>query len=126
MVIYTRTPFGVRVFYKEQKMYFEIERFTGKLRELIELALKGGADNIDQIFSHLNKEADLKLTRYVDFALSVVENEEGIERMEYYLFNGTLIQRNYASLFFNRNGDYDLIDKANKMGLIDDLQAYVR
>ncbi len=107
-------------------MYFEIERFTGKLRELIEYALEGSMKNIDYIFSHLNKDSDLELTRYVDFALSVVENEEGLERMEYYLFNGTLIQRNYASLFFNRNGDYDLIEKANKMGLIDDLQAFVR
>ena len=66
------------------------------------------------------------MTRYVDFALSVVENEKGIKRIEYYLFNGTLIQRNYASLFFNRRGDYHLIEKANKLGLIDDLQAFVR
>ena len=107
-------------------MYFEIERFTGKLRELIEHALKGDIENIDYIFSHLNKDADLELTRYVDFGLSVVENEIGIVRIEYYLFNGSLIQRNYASLFFNRNGDYVLIQKANKMGLIDDLQAFIR
>lgn len=107
-------------------MYFEIERFTGKLRELINHALLGKANNIDHIFSALNDEVSLEHTRYIDFALSLVEHEEGIEKIEYYLFNGTLIQRNYASLFFNRRGDYDLIERANKLGLIDDLQAFIR
>jgi len=111
---------------KEEKMYFEIDRFTGELRELIEQALKGENENINFIFSYLNETVSIKVTRYVDFALSVVENEKGIKRIEYYLFNGTLIQRNYASLFFNRRGDYHLIEKANKLGLIDDLQAFVR
>ena len=103
--------------------YVEIERFTGKLRELIDLALEGKKENIDRIFNELNENSTIELTRYVDFALSLVENEAGILRIEYYLFNGSLMQRNYASLFFNRRGDYHLIEKANKEGLIDHLQA---
>ena len=81
---------------------------------------------MDMIFNELNKDSTIEETRYVDFALSLVENEEGIQRIEYYLFNGSQMQRNYASLFFNRRGDYDLIEKANKEGLIDDLQAFIR
>lgn len=106
--------------------YFQIERFTGKLRELIDLALLGEKVNIDKIFKELNEHTTIEDTRYVDFALSLVEKEQGIKQIEYYLFNGSQMQRNYASLFFNRRGDYDLIEKANKLGLIDDLQAFIR
>jgi hypothetical protein len=107
-------------------MYFEIGRFTGKLRELIDHALAGKTKNIQYIFSCLNDNVSLELTRYIDFALSLVESDEGIKQIEYYLFKGTQIQRNYASLFFNRRGDMDLIRRANKLGLIDDLQAFSR
>lgn len=66
------------------------------------------------------------MTRYVDFAISLVENKSGIKRLEYYLFNGTQIQRNYASLFFNRRGDWEIVKKAYEKGLIDEIQAFAR
>jgi len=62
----------------------------------------------------------------VDYALSLVSNEEGISRLSYYLFNGSLIQRNYCSLFFNRRGDWKIVREAYELGLIDEIQAFAR
>lgn len=68
----------------------------------------------------------LSTTRIVDYALSLVENDAGIARIEFYLFNGTQIQRNYCSLFFNRRGDWPVVKQAYEQGLIDEIQAYAR
>ena len=64
--------------------------------------------------------------RFVDFALSLVEKPEGVQRIEYYLFNGTQIQRNYSSLFFNRRLDYEIVMLAYRKGAIDEIQAFAR
>jgi hypothetical protein len=100
--------------------------FTGKLGELIERAELGDEDDVDYIMSHLTNNSSLAMTRYVDFALSLVENPNGILRLQYYLFNGTLIQRNYSSLFFNRRLDYEIVKRAYNEGRIDEIQAYAR
>ena len=91
-----------------------IYKFTGKLGELIERAERGSEEDVDYIMSHLTNNSSLAMTRYVDFSLSLVENQTGINRLEYYLFNGTLIQRNYSTLFFNRRLDFDLVNRAYK------------
>jgi len=101
-------------------------KFTGKLQELIEKAETGEVVDVDFIMSHLTSESTFELTRYVDFALSLVDNINGISRIEYYLFNGSLIQRNYSSLFFNRRLDYDIVMRAFSQGLIDEIQAFAR
>ena len=98
--------------------------FTGKLKEFIEKAHSGNKDDVDYIFNHLTHDATFAMTRYVDYALSLVKNEDGIMRIEYYLFNGTHIQRNYCSLFFNRRYDYAIVDKAFEQGLLDEIQAF--
>ena len=103
-----------------------ISKYTGKLGELTELGKKGTAEDVDSLMSHLNNEPNLIITRFVDFALSLVEKPEGILRIEYYLFNGTLIQRNYSSLFFNRRFDYEIVLRAFKKGAIDEIQAFAR
>ncbi|MFC0876494.1 hypothetical protein ACE01N_07855 [Saccharicrinis sp. FJH2] len=100
--------------------------FTGQLKTLIEKAHSGNSLDVDYIMNHLNIESTLAITRYVDFALSLVENTDGIERIKYYLFNGTLIQRNYASLFLNRLGEWKPVKEAYEKGLIDKIQAYSR
>lgn len=100
--------------------------FVGQLRELIEKAQYGGAADIDIIMGTLTQQATFEETRYVDYALSLVENEEGIERIKYFLFHGTLIQRNYASLFLNRLGEWREVRKAFEQGLIDEIQAFAR
>ena len=86
----------------------------------------GTKHDIDYIMSNLTHKSSLPMTRYVDYAVSLVENEEGINRLEFFLFNGTLIQRNYCSLFFNRRGDWLIVKKAFQQGLIDEIQAYSR
>jgi len=101
-------------------------KFAGKLQELIEKAETGGVVDVDFIMGHLTSESTFELTRYVDFALSLVENINGIARIEYYLFNGSVIQRNYSSLFFNRRLDYDIVMRAFSQGLIDEIQAFAR
>lgn len=101
-------------------------KFKGKLGELIERAETGNEEDVDYIMSHLSSDASLAMTRYVDYALSLVGNPKGIHRLEYYLFKGTLIQRNYSSLFFNRRMDYEIVDRAYKEGCIDEIQAYAR
>lgn len=107
-------------------MSISITKFSGKLQELIDRAESGSSDDVDFIMRHLTSESSLAMTRYVDFATSLVENESGIKRLEYFLFNGTLIQRNYASLFFNRRGDWEIVKKAYEQGFIDEIQAFAR
>lgn len=101
-------------------------KFDGILGELIERAESGNEEDVDYVISHLTDDSTLAMTRYVDFALSLVENQKGISRLEYYLFNGTPIQRNYCCLFFNRRLDYDIVNLAFEKGLIDEIQAFSR
>jgi hypothetical protein len=101
-------------------------KFTGILGELILKAESGYPVDIDYIMDNLSIGSTLPMTRYVDFALSLVNNEKGIIRIEYYLFNGTQIQRNYSSLFFNRRGEWEIVKKAFQLGLIDEIQAFAR
>lgn len=93
---------------------------------LIDKAKIGRSIDVDYIMNNLTVESSFAMTRYIDFALSLVENIEGIKRIEYYLFNGTLIQRNYACLFLNRLGEWEPVKKAYELGLIDEIQAYSR
>lgn len=101
-------------------------KFSGQLYDLIIKAENGGPIDIDFIMHILTSESTFAMTRYVDFALGLVTNEAGISRIEHYLFNGSQIQRNYASLFFNRRGDWEIVKKAFQSGLIDETQAFAR
>lgn len=101
-------------------------KFSGILEEFINKAQEGNSSDIDFIIKHLTPESSLPITRYIDFALSLVNNEAGIRQLEFYLFHGSLIQRNYCSLFFNRRGDWTVVKKAYRLGLIDEIQAYSR
>ena len=100
--------------------------FTGQLRILIDKAISGSRDDVDSIMDHLTEESSLAMTRFVDFALSLVETTEGVERIRHYLFNGGQIQRNYASLYLNRLGEWKSVKEAYEQGLIDEIQAYAR
>lgn len=100
--------------------------FSGKVQELIERANGGTSEDVDYILGHLTPDVTLAVTRFVDYTLGLVESAVGIERIEFYLFNGTQIQRNYCALFFNRRGDWPVVKKAYEQGLIDEIQAYAR
>jgi len=101
-------------------------KFSGQLQDMICRAENGYPYDIDFIMQYLTSDSTFAMTRYVDFTLGLVTNESGVERIEHYLFNGTQIQRNYASLFFNRRGDWDIVKKAFHQGLIDETQAFAR
>jgi hypothetical protein len=100
--------------------------FSGQLKELIEKGVIGNPNDVDYIMDNLTADSTFATTRYVDFALSLVINTAGIERIKYYLFHGTLIQRNYACLFLNRIGEWKSVKQAYEQGLIDEIQAYSR
>jgi hypothetical protein len=100
--------------------------YGGFLGNLISRAGTGLPADIDFIMSHLTSESSFAITRYVDYALGLVTSEAGIRRIEFYLFKGSQIQRNYSSLFFNRRGDWQVVKKAFQLGLIDEIQAYAR
>lgn len=101
-------------------------QFSGLLQELIDKARTGSAGDVDCIMRYLTSDASFAITRYVDFALSLVENPVGFEQIKYYLFSGTPIQRNYASLYLNRLGETEPVKEALKKGLIDQIQAFAR
>ena len=72
------------------------------LKQFVAFAKSGTVNDIDNIMNWLTEDCSFAVTRFVDYALSEVTNQEGIDRIKYYLMSGTLIQRNYASLFFSR------------------------
>jgi hypothetical protein len=96
------------------------------LQKYIELAKEGTPESIAEIMADLTLDTPIVETKFIDYALSFVNSEEGLAVMEEYLFKGTQIQRNYATLFFARLGEYLIIRKAYDMGLIDLKQAFSR
>jgi hypothetical protein len=96
------------------------------LRALMGRAARGSSEDVDFLLGHLTPEATLATTKFVDYALSLVENPTGVARIEHYLFGGTQMQRNYSSLYFNRRGDWRIVKRAQEQGLIDEIQAYAR
>ena len=100
--------------------------YTGEFGRIKSLCLRGYPEDIDQVISMLNEKVDLPTTRAVDFYLGLVGNSEGIRRLEHYIFKGTLIQRNYCTLFFARRNEWNIVNRAYELGLIDKVQAYSR
>lgn len=96
------------------------------LQHYISLAKESTKGSIGEIMKHLNKNMSLAESKFIDFALGHVDTDEGIKIMEYYLFHGTQIQRNYCALYFGRRGEYLIIRKAYDEGLIDAKQAFSR
>ncbi|MCP4133741.1 MAG: hypothetical protein GY754_22425 [bacterium] len=87
---------------------------------------RGFKKDIDDVIGLLNNNVDIATTKVIDYYLSTVSNEEGLNRIEFYLFNGTQMQRNYCTLFFARRYEWDLVHRAYRLGLIDEIQAYAR
>lgn len=101
-------------------------KFSGKVKELVDKANNGKPEDIDYILNHLTPDVSIATTRFVDYALGLVESNVGVKRIEYYLFNGTQIQRNYCALYFNRKDDWPIVKKAYERGCIDQIQAFAR
>lgn len=103
---------------------FSERPLSEKAKEIKQYCNNGTSEDIDKVMQFLDDASDIPLTRVVDFYLGTVKTIEGMKRIEYYLFNGTQIQRNYATLFFVRIDDWMLVKQAYNMGLIDYIQAY--
>jgi hypothetical protein len=101
-------------------------KFSGKVNELIKKANSGRPEDVDYILNHLVPDVALAITKFVDYALSFVESDQGVKRIEFFLFNGTQIQRNYCALYFNRKGDWPIVKRAYEEGCIDEIQAFAR
>jgi hypothetical protein len=96
------------------------------LQYYIGLAKEGTKTSVGEIMKHLNESMTIAESKFIDYALGHVDNDEGIKVMEYYLFHGTQIQRNYCTLYFGRRGEYLIIREAYDKGLIDAKQAFSR
>ena len=71
--------------------------FSGKVQELIARANQGTGEDVDYILGHLDGDVTLSVTRFVDYALSLVDREEGVERITFYLFNGNVANKGLIS-----------------------------
>lgn len=91
------------------------------------LALKGGSREIDQLMGYLGENQAFSICKMVDYALGLVESEEGQKRLYHYLMNGTnQLQRNYAALWFKRRHIIWPLEEAVENGCIDRAQAFSR
>lgn len=97
-----------------------------RLEKFRPIALRGTGEDVEYLFSQLNEHADIPLTKIIDYCIGLVTTLEGIDVIKKYLYYGTQMQRNYATLFFARRNDWDLVNKAYSQGLIDYKQAYSR
>jgi hypothetical protein len=99
---------------------------TNRYHHFRALGQSGTGADIDLLMHTLHHQADFATSRLVDFALSLVETNEGATRLHHYLFNGTPVQRNYAALYFKRRGRVALLEEAVAQGKIDAIQAYAQ
>lgn len=96
------------------------------LAYLEQRAQLGKATDINYLMETLATTTSFLHSKMIDYALGRVTNEEGRERIKYFLFNGNKIQRNYAALYFKRQGACGIIDEAFEQGCIDHVQAYAK
>jgi len=96
------------------------------MAQLEKKAKTGKSSDIDFLLGNLHIDRSFRECKMIDYALGLVSNQEGIERISYYLFNGSRIQRNYAAMYFKRSGNLWIIEEAFQQGCIDEIQAYSR
>ncbi len=97
-----------------------------KVRYYIDLAYSGKSTDLDIIMRDLTVKMTIADSKIIDYALNYIESDEGVSRMKYYLFEGTQIQRNYCTLFFNRRCEWEIVKAAYDQGLVDYVQAFSR
>jgi hypothetical protein len=103
-----------------------INQSTDRYITFAALGRSGTIADVDVLMHALKSYDDFATSRLVDFALGLVETQEGAGRIRHYLFHGTPVQRNYAALYFKRRGRVGLLDEAVAQGKIDAVQAYSR
>ena len=103
-------------------MLNNLERYSN----YIAMGHSGRQEDVDALMNRLSTNNDLATVKLVDYALSLIKTKEGIRRIKHFLFNGSQLQRNYAALYFKRNGKDGLLKRAVRKGLIDHEQAYAK
>jgi hypothetical protein len=86
----------------------------------------GTPNNVDILMGALTPGRGIGTTKLVDFALGLVSNGKGSDRVKHYLFNGTQEQRNFAALYFKRKNEVDVLQEAVNAKKIDAIQAFSR
>jgi hypothetical protein len=107
--------------------YQSIRKYTRHANryELFEqMGRSGMPEDIDIMMESLERDPSSSPHKLIDYTLGLVTNIEGQLRIEYYLFNGTLMQRNYAALYFKRIGAVGILTEAVATGCIDRIQAF--
>jgi len=85
---------------------------------------QGTPADVDFLMEALLSDNTFATTKLVDYALGLVETQEGITHLKYYLFRGTQKQRNYAALYFKRRRDIFILYRAVALGAVDMGQAF--
>ena len=96
------------------------------LEELSNFGRSGQPVDVDHLMDVLLQQNQMSVTKSVDFALSLIQTESGMERIHFYLLHGEPIQRNYAALFFKRLGREEILARAVALGKIDPIQAFTK
>lgn len=94
------------------------------LADLETIARSGTTSDIDYLMEMLNTDVEFLYCKMIDYALGLVISREGRVRIKHFLFNGNKIQRNYAALYFKRQGAAVVLDEAYQQGCIDKIQAF--
>lgn len=100
------------------------EKFTNRYDTFVAMAKNGSVSDVDFLMEALEVDENTATYKLVDFVLGLVNTARGKDRIKYYLFNGTQMQRNYAALFFKRIKNRDVLTEAVKLGCIDRVQAF--
>ena len=96
------------------------------MNALKQRAQSGTISDIDFLMQKLDTNQSFTGCKLIDYALTLVASDEGANRIKHFLFNGSAVQRNYAALYFKRQGANQIIDEAVQRGCIDTMQAYSR
>lgn len=94
------------------------------LINLKQRAQSGRTTDVNYLMNNLDANETFTGYKLIDFALGLVSTDEGRDRIEHFLFNGSQVQRNYAALYFCRRGEWKVLDEAIQRGCVDSIQAY--
>jgi len=112
--------------YKDKQKGGTMSDLMFNLTEFTRLAQTGRVEDIDELLRILQEQDHFIVQKMIDYALGLVGCGEGRERIRYYLFNGSPVQRNYAALYFKRLGHIDVLEEAVRLNCIDEVQAFCR
>jgi hypothetical protein len=127
-VAYSLLEFRSEPFVRERlTKYHSIRKYTrhpNRFEIFEQMGRAGTPEDIDIMMESLEHDPDSSPHKLIDYALGLVEDIEGQLRILDYVFNGTLVQRNYAALYFKRIGEVGILTEAVEMGCIDRIQAF--